>query len=124
MRTLRVREHAHQRRKLGRATPMGNMKPPTSRAMHPAGLRSRLVLLVLRLLLFLLHGEQRRCGRCTSSAVKSCRFSKDRRIGRDSQSEELGLRYAATERSKIVVNRQSSGARDQDRICAACARSG
>lgn len=52
-----------------------------------------------------------RCGRCTSSAVKRCRLSKDRRIGRNSQGEESRLRCTATERSKDVVNRYGSDAR-------------
>lgn len=65
MLTLRVREHAHQRGELRWATPMGDMEPATSRAMHAAScLRDRLLLLlvlllVLWLLVFLLHGEQR-----------------------------------------------------------------
>ena len=58
MLTLRVREHAHQRGKLRWATSMGDMEPATSRAMHPAGLRGRLLLLLRLLLLFLLHDGQ------------------------------------------------------------------
>lgn len=62
--TLRVREHAHQGSEFRRATPMGDVKPATSRAMHPGGgLGGRLLLLVLWLLLLLLlvllHGEQK-----------------------------------------------------------------
>lgn len=60
MLTLRVREHAHQRGKLRRAAPMGDMKPATSRAMHAAGLRSsRLLLLLLLLRLLLGRAEYR-----------------------------------------------------------------
>lgn len=64
MLTLRVREHAHQGSELRRTTPMGNVKPATSRAMHPAGLGGRLLLvlwllLLLLLLLVLLHDGQK-----------------------------------------------------------------
>ena len=84
---------------------MGDVKPATSRAMHPAGLRGRLLLLVLRLLLFLLHDEQRGVGDARRVRSNVARFSKDRRIGRDSQSDES--KYGTLRRSEASKSRQS-----------------
>lgn len=71
--TLRVRKHAHQGRQLGGTTPVSNVKPAASRAMHTPSVGGRLLLLLLLwllLLLVLLHGEQKGgVGSCTSCAV-------------------------------------------------------
>jgi hypothetical protein len=115
---LRVREHAHQRGKLRRATPMGDMKPATSRAMHPACLRGRLLLLVLRLLLFLLHGEQGGVGdarQVRSSVAGSAKTGVSVGIRKAKNRDYGTLRRSEAKMSSIVMVRMHGS---QDRMSA------